>query len=85
MPIYEWQCKECGEVFEHFFRDNENINEINCPACKSRQLRRLVSSFGINTRQRVKGDYKPDKACEDFSCIPRRPTPFDKPYSPHKE
>lgn len=43
MPIYEFKCKDCGEEFEVFIRNKEEISEINCKSCKSKNIERLMS------------------------------------------
>ena len=46
MPIYEFECSKCKNIFEVLFRSSaENVNEP-CPACKSKRTRRLMSIFG---------------------------------------
>jgi len=43
MPIYEYECSECGNRFERFVRSSEE--EITCEECGSTQLEKLVSAF----------------------------------------
>ncbi|MCP2519586.1 zinc ribbon domain-containing protein [Candidatus Aminicenantes bacterium AC-708-M15] len=45
MPIYEFQCKKCGEKFEILVIGKDM--EISCPKCKSSDITKLISSFGI--------------------------------------
>jgi len=40
MPIYEYQCRGCGERFEHFERGDE---KPACPACGGHQLEKQIS------------------------------------------
>lgn len=45
MPIYEYECGACGEQFERLFLSLSRVPaEINCPACHSASVRRLVSA-----------------------------------------
>lgn len=49
MPIYEYRCKECHQLFEEWCRHIEDDNVThNCPICKG-QAQRLVShtSFAL--------------------------------------
>ncbi|MGI9256965.1 MAG: FmdB family zinc ribbon protein [Salinispira sp.] len=42
MPYYDYECSECGHVFEVF----QNMSDdalTDCPECKKSALRRLVS------------------------------------------
>lgn len=85
MPIYEFKCSACDKIFEEFFRTKDDASRLQCPTCQSTEVKKLYSAFRVNTRQQVKGDYKPDKACEDFSCMPRKPSVFDEPEHSHSE
>jgi putative FmdB family regulatory protein len=45
MPIYEYQCTQCGERFEVRQSIGEDGSKLNCPKCNTRNPRRLLSSF----------------------------------------
>jgi putative FmdB family regulatory protein len=47
MPIYEYQCKGCGHVFEYLVLASSAA--AKCPACDSLQLDRLVSACAISS------------------------------------
>ncbi|MGQ9606550.1 MAG: FmdB family zinc ribbon protein [Thermogutta sp.] len=40
MPLYEYECPNCGKRFEHLTREGE---PPECPKCGSRQLTKLLS------------------------------------------
>ncbi|SDN45051.1 putative regulatory protein, FmdB family [Desulfonauticus submarinus] len=42
MPIYEYQCKECGHVFEEW-QKNFDEQDIPCPVCGG-STHRLISN-----------------------------------------
>ena len=46
MPIYEYQCKACGHVFEREHAIGEK-KKFRCPECSSSQTRKLVSQVGV--------------------------------------
>jgi len=46
MPIYEYQCKKCGEKFELRRSLQEKEEEPECPRCGIRDTRRMFSVFG---------------------------------------
>jgi len=46
MPIYEYQCSECGEQFEKFVRSMTGEEEITCPKCDSKEVVKQISLFG---------------------------------------
>ncbi len=43
MPIYEFHCKDCGEEFEVFLKNKNELSEVSCPKCKSKNIKRLMS------------------------------------------
>jgi len=47
MPIYEYECKSCGNVFERIMKTGEG--EPACPACGRQEMKKLVASFRTNT------------------------------------
>ena len=44
MPIYEFRCAECGNIFEELFIGSGEKAGIACPECKSESFERVVSS-----------------------------------------
>ncbi len=42
MPIYEYQCRKCNEVFEIFHKIDEDCNPA-CPKCLG-QAKKLISA-----------------------------------------
>ncbi len=57
MPIYEYECKSCGENFEVLVFGNR---KVVCPKCDSEQITKKFSSFSM------KGVQKGNSACS--SC-----------------
>jgi len=41
MPIYEYECRDCGERFEHLLRGDERPA---CPACGGEKLEKQISA-----------------------------------------
>jgi putative FmdB family regulatory protein len=49
MPIYEFECEECGERFEELVA--AGAEAVACPECGSERTRRLMSSVSPPGRQ----------------------------------
>ena len=47
MPIYEYQCKQCGNAFEVLVRPG---TEPACPTCQSGELEKQLSVFATASR-----------------------------------
>lgn len=45
MPIYEYECRECGYQFEQTRHFRERYDPLECPRCGSVQTEKLVSNF----------------------------------------
>ncbi len=45
MPIYEFECKKCGERFEQLLGINEPTNDLRCPKCQAENPRKVLSVF----------------------------------------
>ena len=45
MPLYEYLCNECGEVFEKMVRFSEATACPACPKCESKNTHKKISTF----------------------------------------
>ena len=43
MPIYEFECRDCGSISSIFFRTMDKAQGARCPQCDSQRLNRLIS------------------------------------------
>ncbi|MCB9450074.1 MAG: zinc ribbon domain-containing protein [Anaerolineaceae bacterium] len=43
MPLFEFDCIECGEPFEKLVRNSSK--EITCPVCGSVHVKKKISTF----------------------------------------
>jgi putative FmdB family regulatory protein len=58
MPIYEYSCKNCGEVFEEFQSIGASNEKVNCPKCGTPRPERILSAFsssGVSSMGAVSG------------------------------
>ncbi|MFQ5894535.1 MAG: zinc ribbon domain-containing protein [Nitrospinota bacterium] len=53
MPIYEFLCEACGEVFERITHGSPE--RPDCPACGSTDVSRQVSTFAARTSVQRRG------------------------------
>jgi putative FmdB family regulatory protein len=49
MPLYEYDCQDCGAHAEILVRGQETLH---CPACEGTQLQRTLSTFAVSTGRR---------------------------------
>jgi putative FmdB family regulatory protein len=43
MPIYEFECLECGEQFQSLIMKRGEMDRLTCPGCGGQNLKRLIS------------------------------------------
>lgn len=46
MPIYEYECEECGAVSEVLVKNTQAQSEVMCSSCHSAKVTRLISAPG---------------------------------------
>jgi len=63
MPLYEFQCTECELGFEELVRTATAIDEVECPMCGSRHVRRKVSTFASKGSASGGNAYAAASAC----------------------
>ncbi|HEY8535854.1 MAG TPA: zinc ribbon domain-containing protein [Vicinamibacterales bacterium] len=47
MPIFEYDCCDCGNHFEVLIRSREET--ATCPACSGQNLRKALSTFAVGS------------------------------------
>ncbi|MBN2008323.1 zinc ribbon domain-containing protein [candidate division KSB1 bacterium] len=45
MPIYEYKCANCNEVFDEFQSMGASNDNVKCPKCGALKPERLFSAF----------------------------------------
>ena len=48
MPLYEYECRECGERFESLRSMSDRDRKLDCPRCGKRAAQRLPSTFAAS-------------------------------------
>ncbi|MFH1009427.1 MAG: zinc ribbon domain-containing protein [Candidatus Latescibacterota bacterium] len=74
MPIYEYECKECGEESEMLVRSSEE--QVVCPSCGSSAMEKGFSTFAVSmSKSSSKGacaeggcGMSPDSPCAGGGC-----------------
>ncbi|MCB9482335.1 MAG: zinc ribbon domain-containing protein [Desulfobacteraceae bacterium] len=71
MPIYEFECNDCGEIFESLVLQGREDEIIECSKCKSSNIKKLLSpgSFRPNGIPKGKGGFNPPpRSCKPGGC-----------------
>lgn len=71
MPIYEFKCLKCEEIFELLTLKNEEKTELKCPKCKSEDFERVLSnvSYSMNgSSGKGQGASAHSRKCSSGSC-----------------
>ena len=48
MPIYEYKCSKCNKKFDVLHKSTTIQEDVHCPACDSKENKKLFSSFSSN-------------------------------------
>jgi putative FmdB family regulatory protein len=46
MPLYEYECRDCGCQFEKIVRRPSDGELVRCPECDSESVQKSISLFG---------------------------------------
>jgi putative FmdB family regulatory protein len=76
MPIYEYECENCGKTFERLYMSPEDRpSEITCPECDSPEVHQVFSPPTV--RSGAATDVVEEAAEQATEEKARRPRPFD--------
>ena len=68
MPIYEYHCSKCNQDFEILVFGNQ---EIVCPTCKGKKVKKLLSTFShANDGKYVSSAGSGCGTCSSTNCGP---------------
>ena len=63
MPLFDFRCTDCKKEFETL-TTSANIEEVECPACGSKHVNRLISTFAVGKGSASKSA----SSCESGAC-----------------
>lgn len=61
MPIYEFDCHECGKPFESLVMGFSTDN-VRCPECNSQDVKKKISSFAVKGGSNSSGAFSTSAA-----------------------
>ncbi|HEX9758293.1 MAG TPA: zinc ribbon domain-containing protein [Nitrospiria bacterium] len=54
MPVYDYHCLECGDVFTVTLALSEKEQKgVRCPACQSNRAKQLIAPFSVKTSNKT--------------------------------
>lgn len=65
MPVFEYRCKECNTKFDVLHKSYNNQEEVVCPKCKSKDNKKLLSSFSASVSGSSEHTFG---GCENGNC-----------------
>lgn len=72
MPIYEFKCLKCNELFELLVIGDDDKVEMACPKCHSEDFERVMSTTNYtmtgNTPGGSQGATSQSRNCASGSC-----------------
>jgi putative FmdB family regulatory protein len=74
MPLYEYQCAQCGHVFESLVR-KAGEKPSACPQCGSKKLNKQFSTFSAGSSEGIDFPSCSSGTCSTGAC-PTGTCPF---------
>jgi putative FmdB family regulatory protein len=68
MPIYEYQCKDCGKKFELLRSFSQADEQTQCQSCNSTEVRRLVTAANAFSNGASLGGSSQCGSCASGNC-----------------
>jgi putative FmdB family regulatory protein len=71
MPIYEFKCLECSDIFELLIMKSDNSVDMRCPKCGSETFERVMSTacFAVSGSPGSNPTVKTEsRTCSGGSC-----------------
>ena len=56
MPIYEYDCEDCGYKFSHLLMSRDT--KVKCPLCQG-NVKRMMSTFSVGVSHNATGNLPP--------------------------
>jgi putative FmdB family regulatory protein len=76
MPIYEYECDNCGEAFQRLYMSpDDRPSDITCPECDSTEVHRVFSPPAVHSGEAR--DIVEETAQQAQDDQPGRPRRFD--------
>lgn len=47
MPIFDYQCGDCGKTYDVYHKVREVFEDIICPTCGSKKYKKLISAPSV--------------------------------------
>jgi putative FmdB family regulatory protein len=63
MPMYEFECTDCGQPFEELVRSPQAVKDVCCPTCGSRQVKKCLSRLAAHAGGASAGQVFSQPAC----------------------
>ena len=63
MPIFDYKCNDCQQVYDVFHKVREVEEDIVCPSCNSQRHTRLLSAPNVSVKGK-QTDYSAAPSCD---------------------
>ena len=52
MPIYEFECSACNQIFERLMKVGEDNEDLTCPGCGAVNPKKVIGRTSFHSRER---------------------------------
>ncbi len=64
MPVFDYQCSDCGTTYDVYHKVREVVDDVVCPRCGSPSHKRLMSVPSISMGSKASGELSSGPSCE---------------------
>ena len=69
MPVYDYRCEDCSNMYDVYHKGKEIIEDVLCPSCGSANYKKLMSAAAIQTTSHLHaGECPAGESCESGGC-----------------
>ena len=66
MPIFDYQCNDCGKIYDVYHKGKELVEDIVCPSCGATSYKKLISAPMVSMGSTSSSDSS--SSCDTGSC-----------------
>ncbi len=68
MPIFNYKCMKCGELFEKFTGVIAEEDELKCPECSNKNVEKVLSTFSVGGGRKSSASASSTGNCSTGMC-----------------
>lgn len=67
MPVFDYQCNDCGKLYDVYHKGKELVEDIVCPSCGGTGYKKMMSAPMVSMGSSSAPDNS-SSSCDTGSC-----------------